>query len=146
VLHILPILEVERDVLDRVPVLGPGLLSRGSHASGLSGKLLVPVRSVGPVLASFRHVVAVSSSDPNGGVPLLKLRILDNLIESYLKARRDTSVAPGGEPIEVSVTRRTVDTTISALAADLHETLAAQGSTPLGGSLAEAGGVLSLGA
>lgn len=132
-------------MLDSVPIIGPGYLAQGSHSSGLSGKLCVPVRSEGTICATFRHVVAVSSGKDGGGVPLLRLRILDNLIDSYLRAQKDSPVAQDGEAMEVPVSADTVDATISALAADLHEALSGRAS-PFGGAFVETGTVLSLGA
>ncbi len=127
----------------RIVPVGPSLTAHALQASGVSGKLSVPVTPRAEIYAHFRHVVGVGADGPAEGVPLLKLRILDNLIESYLKAQRVRGVR--NEDVVVPVSARTVDATIAALSADLHTALSTRARPP-GGQAAEAGAILSLGA
>jgi hypothetical protein len=125
-------------VVDRLPAMGPGLLFHTSQSTGVSGKLSVPVSPQSEVYARFRHVVGVSAEDGAQPVPILKLRILDNLIDRYVASRK------GLEDVVVDVNPRTVDTVIAALSADVHEELAARAMQP-GQISPEPGAVLSLG-
>jgi hypothetical protein len=52
---------------------------------GIQERLRVPVRPIHAIYASFKHIKGVPS--PQGGVPVLKLRILDNLIDKLLSYR-----------------------------------------------------------
>lgn len=131
-------------MVDRLPVGSPGLLFHSSNPSGVSGKLSVPVNPQSEVYARFRHVVGVSAAEGGQGVPLMKLRILDNLIESYVKARARSPSVVRGEDLVVRVNARTVDTVIAALSADIHEDLAARPARP-GDPTPNPGAVLSLG-
>jgi hypothetical protein len=124
--------------MHRIGAVIPSLTAHTLRAGGVSGKLSVPVSARALVYAHFRHVVGVSSDDPGQSVPLLKLRILDNLIETYLKTQPSGGVRE--EDMLVPVSERTVDTTIAALSADLHEALAARP----GGQRGVSGAILSL--
>jgi hypothetical protein len=123
-------------VVDRLPAMAPGLFPHSSQSTGVSGKLSVPVNPQSAVYARFRHVVGVSATQGMQGVPILKLMILDNLIENYLKGH--------GSGLVVDVDARTVDTVISALSADIHEGLTGRPIRP-GESSPQPGSVLSLG-
>jgi hypothetical protein len=113
---------------------------------GVSGKVYVPVRPGSAVMyAQLRHVVGVSPTGPADGVSLLKLTILDNLIENYLSARSGAAPVRGGERPEIAVSAGTVDNAIRGLSADVHEALAAR-PAPFGGAFGEVGAVLSLSA
>lgn len=124
-------------MVDRLPSMAPGLFPHSSRSTGVSGKLSIPVSPQSAVYARFRHVVGVSATEGSQGVPILKLRILDNLIENYLRAR-------SGPELVVDVDARSVDTVISALSADIHEELTGR---PIrqGESSPQPGSVLSLG-
>jgi hypothetical protein len=131
-------------MLRGLSAVGPGFVPPASHASGISGKLSVPVHPQSAIYARFRHVVGVSATDPFGGVSLYKLRILDNLIDNFLKSRNDPALSGLGEDLKVPVTQHTLDTVIGALSADLHEALTAS-QTPPAGLAGESGLVVSLG-
>ena len=123
-------------------VVLPGLATPLSHRGGLTGKLSVPVRPASVIHAQLRHVIGVSSADGRE-VPLLKLQMLDSLIESYLRVQTHPA-RPEGEGLGVPVSSRTIDTTIAAVSADLHETLRQRSDRPAGG-VAEPGAALNLG-
>jgi len=129
-------------MLRTVPGVLSGIVVSAAEQSGVSGKLSLPVRPSSEIQAHLRHVVGVGSADGQG-VPLIKLQMLDSLIESYLKIQRSPPELGGGG-LGVRVDARSVDTTIAAVSADLHEALAA-GVDPAGGRVAEPGAALSLG-
>jgi hypothetical protein len=47
------------------------------------GRITVPVKPANVVYARFKHVLGVPAQD--GGTPLFKLRVLDNLIDRLLR-------------------------------------------------------------
>ena len=112
----------------RVLPIAPTPTAQTFQASGVSGKLSAPVNPAAAVYAQFRHIVGVSASDGMDAVPLFKLRILDNLIESYVKTQKTHGLS--SEDIQVSVSARTVDTTIAALSADLRDAILSTAASP----------------
>ena len=52
---------------------------------GIQERLSVPVRSIHAIYARFKHIRGVPAAQ--GGVPVLRLRILDNLIDKLLSYR-----------------------------------------------------------
>jgi hypothetical protein len=127
------------------PALGAGLLTQSMLSVGVSGKVYVPVRPDNAVMyAQFRQVVGVSATGPDDGVSLLRLTILDNLIENYLSARSG-ALARSGAAMEVAVSASTAENAIRGLSADVHEAVAAR-PAPFGGAFGEGGRILSLSA
>ena len=112
----------------RVFPIGPSPVAQAFQTQGVSGKLSAPVNPDAAIYAHFRHIIGVSATDGLEGVPLFKLRILDNLIENYLKTQKSGGLR--SEEIQVPVSPRTVDTTIAALSADLREAMLVPGSPP----------------
>ena len=63
----------------------PGVIPNIIRARGTLGKLSVPVHPINMIYARFKHVRGIPASE--GGVSVLKLRILDNLIDKLLSYR-----------------------------------------------------------
>ncbi len=66
-----------------------------------SARMEVPVRPAHSVYAQLRHIQGVP--DPEGGVPVLRLRVLDNLIDRLLSHRERVAVPasrPAGEELD----------------------------------------------
>ncbi len=63
--------------ISSVPVVIPNFVSLKYG----SGKLSYPVRPDQVVVAQFKHIVTFPASDGVGSASVMKLRILDNLIE-----------------------------------------------------------------
>ena len=77
-------------------------------------KLSFPVRPSLVVYANFKHIQVVPDSSLEGGIPLYKLTVLDNLIESL-------SRIPGSGPMESrKVTAKTIDGVIGDITGRLR--------------------------
>ena len=113
-------MKAEQPVIRVMPV-APAPQAQIFQTHGVSGKLSAPVSPPNRVYAHFRHIVGVSAPEGLNGVSLYKLRILDNLIESYLKTQKPQGLR--SEDIQVPVSRATVDATLAAVSADYHDAL-----------------------
>ena len=102
------------------PVLGPAMSGLLAHPKGVSGRIPVTVHPSVVVYARFRHIVGVPGGESSPGVPIVKLRVLDNLIDSYVSANSSKLRLPPPEEMKVSVDARTVDTYIAALSEQLR--------------------------
>jgi len=86
----------------------PSLFLNVSRLQNLRGALAVPVEPVYTLESQFEHVQGVPTR--GAGVPLFKLRVLDNLIDRLLSLREDVparlrlETLPGGEEIEPLIT------------------------------------------
>ena len=128
-------------MVDQIPVPGPSLTSALTRPKGVSGKISVPVRPLTAVYARFRHIVGVPTRNSATQVPIMKLRILDNLIHSYVSANGARLRLPAPSDIQVNVDARTVDTYIAALGEQLRTQAIAP---PAGADFLVAGAALSL--
>ena len=111
--------------------------------TGGSGRVSVPVRPSSTVFAQYRHVYGVPAAAGQQTVSLSKISILNNLIESLQRLKKDPGYAAGGaEPSPAEA-----DSLIRQYSAELHRAVV---STPepfgtLAGA-ATSGMVLSVGA
>lgn len=84
-----------------------------------SGKLALPVDRAALLYSRYKHVRGAPSIGSTAGVPLSKLRALDNLIERLIRLQ-------GNHPIVKhtrELTEGEIDGLISAYRRDLHQTL-----------------------
>lgn len=76
------------------PVIVPNIV-RLKHGTG---KITVPLKPSRSIYARFKHITAIPAKMDNEGVPVYKLRILDNLIERLIgqtnKAEEFIRVSP----------------------------------------------------
>jgi hypothetical protein len=100
--------------------------------------VVVPVRPVQAIYASFRHVRVVPDTRLQDGVPLYKLKILDSLIEQLSPGYARAAGAPG----EGTGKAEAVDRIIGDLSGSLRASKAAAGGGP--GSSAYRAGFLPL--
>lgn len=64
----------------------PGFFLNIIRVRSRQGRITVPVHPAHSVYARFKHIQGVPS--PEGGVPMFKLRILDNLIDRLLQYKQ----------------------------------------------------------
>ena len=74
-------------MIQSVSGIRPGVIPNIIRVSRTRGRLLVPVRPINTIYACFKHIKGVPASE--GGVPVFKLRILDNLIDKLLRYREN---------------------------------------------------------
>jgi hypothetical protein len=97
--------------------------------------IVVPVRPVQAIYASFRHIQVLPDTRLQDGVPLYKLKILDSLIEELSPGKAGTAVgASGGGAAKAEA----VDRIIGDLSGGLRAAEAAAGRG-LGSSAYRAG-------
>ncbi len=128
-------------MVDSMPAIGPSLTSVLTHPKGVSGTISVPVRPLTAAYAPFRHIVGVPTRNSATQVPIMKLRVLDNLIHSYVSANGARLRLPAPSDIQVNVDARTVDTYIAALGEQLRTQMIAP---PAGADFLIAGAAVSL--
>ena len=128
-------------MVSSIPAVGPSLTSALTGPKGVSGKISVPVRPLTAASARFRHIVGVPTRDAAAQIPIMKLRVLDNLIHSYVSANGARLRLPAPSDIQVNVNARTVDTYIAALGEQLRTQMVAP---PAGADFLIAGTAVSL--
>jgi len=69
----------------------------------VNGKVPVPVRPFYSISAVFKHISVVPSNVGNNGIPLYKLRILDNLLDRFIR---------NGNAKHLKITEKNVDSLI----------------------------------
>lgn len=72
-------------MIEGVPGATPIAFPNFIRVRGANSRMSLPVRRVHFVYARFKHIKGVPSKD--GGVPVFRLRILDNLIDKMLNAK-----------------------------------------------------------
>ena len=100
-----------------VPTPSPASAALRLRGGSGSARIAVPVQPAGALYVRFKHIVGVPSHDGLSGVSIFRLRILDNLIDRFLR-QKGLAGGTAGEPIQVEP--EAVDTLIGALQADLH--------------------------
>jgi hypothetical protein len=101
------------------------------------GRVTVPVNPAHAVYARFKHVLGVPSQ--NGGTPLFKLRVLDNLIDRLI---RYSEQVPSEESLK-SLDAEAIDPLISRLQNQLRSHLL-QFPSSFGGTFPETGMLIDL--
>ena len=74
-------------MIQSVSGIRPGVIPNIIRVRGTFGRLLVPIRPINTIYARFKHIRGVPAAE--GGVPVFKLRILDNLIDKLLRYREN---------------------------------------------------------
>jgi hypothetical protein len=109
-------------------------------SSNQNNKIGLPVASNAVLYSYYKHVHGYSSSDNSQTVPISKIRILNNLIESLSNIKRDSSIKnsiTSTEKMSSEATSRLIDT----YAKELHRTVLASNT---GFNATETGMVVSL--
>jgi hypothetical protein len=101
------------------------------------GRITVPVKPAHVVYARFKHVLGVPSR--NGGAPLFKLRVLDNLIDRLL---RYSEQVPSEQQLQ-ALDAKSMDPLISRLQNQLRDRLL-QFPSSFGGDFPETGMLIDL--
>lgn len=101
------------------------------------GRITVPVNPAHAVYARFKHVLGVPSQD--GGTPLFRLRLLDNLIDRLL---RFSEQVPPQESLR-NLDAEGIDALIARLQDQLHSRLL-QLPSSFGGTFPETGMLIDL--
>jgi hypothetical protein len=102
-----------------------------------NGRITVPVNPAHAVYARFKHVLGVPSQ--NGGAPLFRLRVLDNLIDRLL---RYCEQVPSEESLR-NLDAQAIDPLISRLQNQLRGHLL-QFPSAFGGTFPETGMLIDL--
>jgi hypothetical protein len=102
-----------------------------------NGRITAPVHPTQAVYARFKHILGVPS--PNGGTPLFRLRILDNLIDRLLRY----SEAVPSEEILGNLDAEGIDPLIARLQNQLRSHLL-QFPSSFGGTFPETGMLIDL--
>jgi len=109
-------------------------------SSNQSNKIGLPVSSNSVIYSYYKHVHGYSSKDTTQTVPISKIRILNNLIESLSSLKGDNSLKnslSSTEKMSSEAASRLIDT----YAKELHRTVAASNT---GFNATETGMVVSL--
>jgi len=102
-----------------------------------SGRITVPVNPAHTVYARFKHIRGVPAQD--GGTPLFRLRVLDNLIDRLLNFHETVPAVQRLQDLETQA----VDTLISDLQNRLRGHLL-EFPSPFGGNFPETGMLIDL--
>ena len=102
-----------------------------------SGRITAPVNPAHAVYARFKHIQGVPAQD--GGAPIFRLRVLDNLIDRLLRYREE---APGLEELR-ELSPEGIDPLISKLQSRLRSHLL-QFPPSFGGNYPETGMLIDL--
>ncbi len=103
----------------------------------LDGRITAPVNPAYAVYARFKHIQGVPAQD--GGAPIFRLRVLDNLIDRLLRYREEV---PGLEELR-ELNPESIDPLISRLQSRLHSHLL-QFPSSFGGNYPETGMLIDL--
>ena len=72
---------------------------------GGTGKISVPIRPYQSIYANFKHITTIPTKNEESGIPVFKLRILDNLIEKLVgkKGKRENYIKVTTENIDAAI-------------------------------------------
>ncbi|MBA7469810.1 MAG: hypothetical protein GH155_07080 [Spirochaeta sp.] len=98
------------------PIVFPNLI----RVQGINSRMSLPVQRAHFVYARFKHIKGVPSAD--GGVPVFKLRVLDNLLDRMLAVKG--SLAIDADKIKV-VNPDNIDAITQRLQSTFRESLLA---------------------
>lgn len=73
--------------------------------NGGAAKISVPVRPYQSLYANFKHITTIPTKNDETGIPVFKLRILDNLIEKLVgkKVNRSDYIKLTAENIDTAI-------------------------------------------
>lgn len=124
-------------MISRITSISPTIISHFLHNRDFSMKLNVPVRSTISTAISFKHILGVPGKGE--GIPVFKLRVLDNLIERLVRARQTDNIEYEYEELSTE----NIDSTIDKYYNELKSEIAAQ--KPYNGNLLpESGEIVNL--
>ncbi|UCF96655.1 MAG: hypothetical protein JSV89_15960 [Spirochaetaceae bacterium] len=127
-------------MIENVSSTNPGFFLNVIRIQNLQdGRITVPVHPAHVVYARFKHIQGVPAQD--GGAPLFRLRVLDNLIDRLLRYREQV---PTAEQLR-NLHTEAVDPLISRLQNRLRSHLL-QFPSSFGGSFPETGMLIDMSA
>jgi hypothetical protein len=94
---------------------GPTIINRLYMINDLTRKISVPVRRFFSPSIALKHLIGIPTSNDLEGIPLYKLRILDNLIERLARLKKENNTGITGEVISAD----NIDTHISRLSSQV---------------------------
>jgi hypothetical protein len=115
---------------------GPTIINRLYMINDLTRKISVPVRRFFSPSIALKHLIGIPTSNDLEGIPLYKLRILDNLIERLARLKKENNTGITGEVISAD----NIDTHISRLSSQVKN--AYNRITPFAGGLSPESGRL----
>ncbi|MBN1798702.1 MAG: hypothetical protein JW822_08995 [Spirochaetales bacterium] len=74
-------------MISTISPTAPSIINRLYFSNKLATKITVPVRPLLSPLIALKHLIGIPSKDGMEGIPLYKLRMLDNLIERLSKLK-----------------------------------------------------------
>lgn len=106
-------------------------------ARSSSGRISIPVSRAQTPYAQFKYVQGIPTSNQGRAVPMNRLRVLNNLIDSLVTKKETAATRPNLSHLS----NKAIDAMIDQFAGELHNAVSAP-AVPYAGSLAYSSGSL----
>ena len=117
----------------------PSLITNVIRAQYGSGKMSMPVQRDQSLFAKFKHIFGMPALGKGEGLPIVKLRALDNLIDRIIKIKGNRAFVKDVSGLSGDMLSSLKDTYLK----ELHSAVA-QTPSPFYGSFSEAGVILNI--